>query len=112
MERSIPYLWMGAIVTSVVVVGGVSAWNILRREQPAFFARSFKVAASLLLVVAAVHILVTKSSGMTIWASEPLRVANGVSAWLLVLGVWTASSWRRTFKRVVNSASEGRLLLA
>lgn len=99
MEQSIPYLWLDAIATSLVAIAGVSAWKMLRCEQAAFFGRSFKFAASLMLVIAAVRILLTKSSETAILATEPLRIANGVNAWLLVLAVWTASSWTHRYRK-------------
>ena len=112
MERSIPYLWLDAIANSLVVIGGVSAWKMLRREQRVLFGRSFRSAAALLLVIAAVHALVTKSSEMAILSTGPLRIANGVNAWLLVLAVWTASSTMHPYRRLGRRLAERRLLLA
>jgi cytochrome d ubiquinol oxidase subunit I len=92
MFASVSHMWVAAIETGLVVVAGLSAWKMLRQHQAEFFARSFKLALILLVVVAPVQMWLGDSSGRTVFEHQPAKGAA-------IEGLWktnepgTGASW-------------------
>ncbi|MET0517375.1 MAG: cytochrome ubiquinol oxidase subunit I [Burkholderiaceae bacterium] len=81
MPNSVLHMWLAAIETGLCVVAGLSAWKMLKRQQGEFFARSFKLACTLLLVVAPLQVLVGDWSGKTVFENQPAKGAAIEGHW-------------------------------
>jgi len=92
MATSVGHMWLGALETGMVVVGGLSAWFLLRRRAEPFFLCSFKAALGALLVVAPLQMFLGDASGIQVFANQPAKGAA-------IEGHWetnppgTAASW-------------------
>jgi cytochrome d ubiquinol oxidase subunit I len=85
MAWGVSHMWVAAIETGMVVIAGISAWQMLRRREPAFFARSFKLALVMLAVVAPLQIWLGDSSGVSVFATQPAKGAA-------IEGHWTTNA--------------------
>jgi cytochrome d ubiquinol oxidase subunit I len=92
MFASVSHMWMASLETGLIVVAGLSAWKMLRRQQAEFFARSFKLALVLLMVVAPLQMWLGDASGRTVFEHQPAKGAA-------IEGLWksnepgTGASW-------------------
>ncbi|TDY23462.1 cytochrome bd-I ubiquinol oxidase subunit 1 apoprotein [Paraburkholderia sp. BL6665CI2N2] len=75
------HMWVAALETGLVVIAGISAYYLFKRRNPAFFARSFKLALLLLLFVAPVQIWLGDSSGVDVFATQPAKGAAIEGHW-------------------------------
>jgi hypothetical protein len=66
MAWGVSHMWFAALETGLVVIAGISAYNLLRRRNPEFFVRSFKVALVLLAFIAPVQFWLGDSSGVDV----------------------------------------------
>ncbi len=74
-------MWVAAIETGLFVIAGISAYNLLRRRNPEFFVRSFRLALTLLVVVAPLQIWLGDSSGVDVFATQPAKGAAIEGHW-------------------------------
>jgi len=81
MFASVSHMWMAAIETGLIVVAGLSAWKMLRRHQPEFFARSFKLALILLLFAAPIQMWLGDTSGRAVFENQPAKGAAIEGHW-------------------------------
>ncbi|HXD04905.1 MAG TPA: cytochrome ubiquinol oxidase subunit I [Burkholderiaceae bacterium] len=81
MASSALHMWTASIETGLFVVAGLSAWKMLRRQQPEFFARSFKLACALLLVVSPLQLLIGDWSGQNVFEHQPAKGAAIEGHW-------------------------------
>src|SRR5699024_10813875 len=63
MPWGVSHMWVAAIETSLFVIGGLSAWYILRNRHPAFFLKSLKLVLVLAFVVTPLQIYLGDGSG-------------------------------------------------
>ena len=78
---SVSHMWLASLVTSVFVVGGISAWYVLTGRHGDFFLRSFKLAAALALVVTPLQVLTGDMSGQVVAEHQPAKLAAMESHW-------------------------------
>ncbi|MGF6479499.1 cytochrome ubiquinol oxidase subunit I [Paraburkholderia sp. JPY419] len=81
MAWGVSHMWFAALETGLVVVAGISAYFLLKRRNPAFFVRSFKLALLILAVVAPVQIWLGDSSGVDVFATQPAKGAAIEGHW-------------------------------
>ncbi|WP_296950432.1 cytochrome ubiquinol oxidase subunit I [uncultured Massilia sp.] len=81
MAFGVGHMWVAAMETGLVVVAGISAWHLLRRRQPAFFVRSFKLALLTLAVVAPLQVVLGDASGVEVFARQPAKGAAIEGHW-------------------------------
>jgi cytochrome d ubiquinol oxidase subunit I len=92
MPGSVAHMEVAALETSLFVIGGISAWFVLRERQPQFFRRSLLLAIGLAVVIAPLQIWLGDSSGKTVFAHQPAKGAA-------IEGFWdtnppgTSASW-------------------
>src|ERR1700692_719425 len=92
MAWGVSHMWFAALETGLVVVAGISAYYLLKRRNPEFFARSFKLALLILAFTTPVQIWLGDSSGVDVFATQPAKGAA-------IEGHWdtnapgTAASW-------------------
>jgi cytochrome d ubiquinol oxidase subunit I len=81
MIWGVTHMWVAAIETGLIVVGGISAYYLYRRRNPEFFLRSFKMALGALLVVAPLQIWLGDSSGVDVFETQPAKGAAIEGHW-------------------------------
>jgi cytochrome d ubiquinol oxidase subunit I len=81
MPWGISHMWVACIETSLFVVGGISAWYLLKGRETAFFRRSFLLAASLAVIVTPLQIWLGDASGKTVFAYQPAKGAAIEGHW-------------------------------
>jgi cytochrome d ubiquinol oxidase subunit I len=75
------HMWCAALETGLVVVAGLSAYYLLKRRNPEFFVRSFKLALLLLVFIAPVQIWLGDSSGVDVFKTQPAKGAAIEGHW-------------------------------
>lgn len=88
----ISHMWMAALETGLVVVAGISAWYLLKRRQPDFFARSFRLAMVLLVIVTPLQVWLGDGSGVDVFETQPAKGAAIEGHWQ-TNAPGTAASW-------------------
>ncbi|WOD13519.1 cytochrome ubiquinol oxidase subunit I [Paraburkholderia kirstenboschensis] len=81
MAWGVSHMWFAALETGLVVVAGLSAYYLLKRRNPEFFVRSFKLALVLLVFIAPVQIWLGDSSGVDVFATQPAKGAAIEGHW-------------------------------
>ncbi|MEM5425278.1 cytochrome ubiquinol oxidase subunit I [Paraburkholderia ferrariae] len=81
MVWAVSHMWTAAIETGMFVIAGISAYHLFRRRHPEFFARSFKIALCVLVVVAPLQIWLGDSSGTSVFATQPAKGAAIEGHW-------------------------------
>lgn len=85
MPWGVSHMWVACLETSLFVVGGISAWYILRRRHAAFFLKSFRLAVALAIVVTPLQIWLGDSSGKAVFSDQPAKGAA-------IEGHWTTNA--------------------
>lgn len=81
MVWGVSHMWVAAIETGLFVVAGISAYHLLKRRHTAFFVRSFKLALTVLVVVAPLQVWLGDSSGVDVFATQPAKGAAIEGHW-------------------------------
>lgn len=81
MPWGISHMWIACLETSLFVIGGISAWHILKRREVAFFRRSFLLVIAIAIVVTPVQIWLGDSSGKAVFAYQPAKGAALEGHW-------------------------------
>jgi len=81
MPWSVNHMWVAAVETSLFVVGGVSAWYLLKKRQVEFFLKSFKIVLIAAIFVAPLQIYLGDGSGRAVARYQPAKVAAMESLW-------------------------------
>lgn len=81
MAWGVSHMWVAAIETGMFVIAGISAWNLFRRRHPEFFARSFRIALTVLVFVAPLQIWLGDSSGVSVFETQPAKGAAIEGHW-------------------------------
>jgi cytochrome d ubiquinol oxidase subunit I len=82
MVWGVTHMWVAAIETGMFVIAGISAWNLFKRRNPEFFARSFKIALLVLVFAAPIQIWLGDSSGGTVFKTQPAKGAAIEGNWI------------------------------
>jgi len=78
---SFSHMWFACLEITVFVVGGISAWNLLRGRSTRFFLRSFKIAAAAAVVVAPMQVFLGDGAGRMIHETQPAKLAAIEAHW-------------------------------
>jgi cytochrome bd ubiquinol oxidase subunit I len=81
MAFGVAHMWLAAMETGLFVVAGISAYHLLRRRNPEFFVRSFRLALLTLAVVAPLQIVLGDASGVEVFARQPAKGAAIEGHW-------------------------------
>lgn len=88
----ITHMWLAALETGFVVVAGISAWYLFKRRNPEFFAKSFRLAMLLLVIVAPIQVWLGDGSGVDVFRTQPAKGAAIEGHWH-TNAPGTAASW-------------------
>jgi cytochrome d ubiquinol oxidase subunit I len=78
---SAAHMWVACLETSLFVMGGISAWYLLRGRHSAFFLKSFKLAVLTALVVAPLQIWLGDGSGRSVFTHQAAKGAALEGLW-------------------------------
>jgi cytochrome d ubiquinol oxidase subunit I len=97
MAHGVAHMWLAAMETGLCVVAGISAWHLYRYRHTVFFARSFKLALGMLVVVAPLQVLVGDASGAAVFERQPAKGAAIEGHWVTnrdgVGASWSLLAW-------------------
>lgn len=78
---SVTHMWVACLETSLLVVGGISAWFILKNRHVDFFHKSFRIAFFSAIVIAPLQIVLGDISGLTVAEHQPVKLAALEGHW-------------------------------
>ncbi|MGF1514000.1 MAG: cytochrome ubiquinol oxidase subunit I [Elainellaceae cyanobacterium] len=81
MGVSVLHMFLATLETSLFVIGGISAWYIVNKRHPEFFAKAFKIALATAVVVAPLQIYVGHLSGEQVYHYQPTKMAAMEALW-------------------------------
>lgn len=81
MPWGVLHMWFASLTTSLVVVGGLSAWYLLQGIQTVFFIKSFKLAAIGAVFVVPIQIYLGDGSGRQLFVNQPAKAAAIEAHW-------------------------------
>ena len=81
MPLGVSHMWTACIEVSLFVVGGLSAWCILRGRHTAFFLKSFKIAVITAVLITPLQTLVGDASGIAVFKYQPAKLAAIEAHW-------------------------------
>ncbi|HET7674155.1 MAG TPA: cytochrome ubiquinol oxidase subunit I [Gammaproteobacteria bacterium] len=77
----ITHMWVACLETTLFVIGGLSAWYILKDRHRAFFLRSFKIVVIAAIVITPVQIFLGDGSGRVVFDYQPAKGAAIEGHW-------------------------------
>lgn len=82
MPWSVLHMWVACLETSLFVIGGISAWHLLRRPRNAdFFRYSFLAATAAAIIIAPLQIWLGDASGKVVFQDQPAKGAAIEGDW-------------------------------
>ncbi len=81
MLNSVSHMFLATLETSLFVIGGISAWYILKGRHVEFFAKSLKMALAVAIVVAPLQIVVGHESALLLRETQPTKLAAMEAQW-------------------------------
>jgi cytochrome d ubiquinol oxidase subunit I len=81
MVNSFLHMFFATLETSLFVIGGISAWYILKRRHSEFFSRSLKVVLVMALVVAPLQVFIGHLSAEQVYRYQPAKLAAMEAQW-------------------------------
>jgi cytochrome d ubiquinol oxidase subunit I len=81
MAWSVSHMWVAALEISVFVVGGLSAWYLIKNRYSDFFLKSFKWAAVAAIVITPLQIGLGDGSGRAAYLYDPAKLAAFEAHW-------------------------------
>ena len=90
-------MWFACLATSLFVIGGLSAWYILKRRNTDFFLKSFKLALIGVIFVVPIQLSLGHGSGREVFANQPAKGAAIEAHWTTNQegkgAAWNLLSW-------------------
>jgi cytochrome bd ubiquinol oxidase subunit I len=78
---SFGHMWLACLTITIFVVGGISAWYLLKNRESAFFLRSFKIALIAAIIVTPLQIFIGDGSGLEVGRTQPSKLAAIEAHW-------------------------------
>ena len=82
MPWGVSHMWFACLETSLFVIGGASAWHLLRGRDIDFFRYSLLLAAGLAVVVTPMQIWLGDGSGKAVFHDQPAKGAAIEGHWI------------------------------
>lgn len=81
MLNSVLHMFFATLETSLFVIGGISAWYILKQRQADFFALSFKIVLAIAIAVTPLQLYIGHLSGEQVYHYQPTKLAAMEAQW-------------------------------
>jgi cytochrome d ubiquinol oxidase subunit I len=81
MVWGVSHMWVACIEISLFVIGGVSAWYMLKNRHTEFFLRSFKIAVITAIVVTPLQVWLGDGSGRSVFEHQPTKLGAMEAHW-------------------------------
>lgn len=81
MVKSVAHMFLGTLETSLFVIGGISAWYILKQRHQAFFSESLKIVLATAIAVTPLQIYAGHLSAEQVAHYQPTKLAAMESKW-------------------------------
>jgi len=81
LVNSVLHMFFATLETSLFVVGGISAWYILKQRHQAFFSMSLKIVLAAMIAVAPIQIYMGHLSGEQVYRHQPTKLAAMEAQW-------------------------------
>jgi cytochrome d ubiquinol oxidase subunit I len=81
MVSSTTHMWVACIEATAFVVGGISAWYILKKRETGFFLKTLKLAAVVAVLMTPLQIFLGDAQGIHIGRTQPEKLAAIESHW-------------------------------
>ncbi|QSJ14522.1 cytochrome ubiquinol oxidase subunit I [Nostoc sp. UHCC 0702] len=81
MPFSVLHMFLATLETSLFVIGGISAWYILKNRNAAFFSKSFQIALAAAIAVAPLQIYVGHLNAEQVYRYQPEKLAAMEAQW-------------------------------
>jgi len=78
---SVSHMWIACLETSLFVVGGISAWYLLKGRHVKFSLLSLKMMLAAAIIITPLQILLGDGSGKSVVASQPEKLAAIEAHW-------------------------------
>nr|WP_309729022.1 cytochrome ubiquinol oxidase subunit I [Chamaesiphon sp. OTE_75_metabat_556] len=81
MVKSVAHMFLATLETSLFMIGGISAWYILKDRHTAFFSRSLKIVLATAIAVAPIQIYAGHLSAEQVAYYQPTKLAAIEAKW-------------------------------
>jgi cytochrome bd ubiquinol oxidase subunit I len=81
MVKSVIHMFLATLETSLFLIGGISAWYILKQRHQAFFSLSLRIAIATAIAVAPLQIYLGHLSAEQVAEYQPTKLAAMESKW-------------------------------
>jgi cytochrome bd ubiquinol oxidase subunit I len=81
MPWSVSHMWVAAVEAALFLVGGVAAWQILKKRHVGFYAQSLKVAILILTIMTPLQIWLGDGSGLAVARYQPAKLGAIEAHW-------------------------------
>ena len=81
MPWGVSHMWVACLESTLFIVGGISAWYIVKNRHVDFFTRSLKVALVAAILITPLQIWLGDSSGRSVYRTQPTKLAAIESLW-------------------------------
>jgi cytochrome d ubiquinol oxidase subunit I len=78
---AVSHMWIACLETSLFVIGGISAWYLLRGRLVDFFLKSFKMVLLAAIIITPLQIFLGDGSGKSVFAVQPEKLAAIEAHW-------------------------------
>ena len=81
MPWGVSHMWVACLEATLFLVGGVSAWQILKNQHVDFYVRSLKIALMAAILMAPLQIWLGDGSGRSVARTQPTKLGAIESHW-------------------------------
>ena len=81
MPWAVTHMWVACLEVTVFVVGGISAWCLMKGKQVDFFLKSFKIVVLAAIVITPLQIFIGDGSGRHLVEIQPTKLAAIEAHW-------------------------------
>jgi cytochrome bd ubiquinol oxidase subunit I len=81
MVFGVSHMYVACLETSLFVIGGISAWYVLRGRHVEFFTRSFRAAVIAAVVIAPLQAVIGDEAGRSVARNQPIKLAAMEAHW-------------------------------
>lgn len=77
----ISHMWLACLEISLFVIGGISAWYLLKGRHPEFFLISFKAMVVAAIAVTVLQVATGDGAGKSVYRAQPAKLAGIEAHW-------------------------------